>query len=171
MENNNMCNCVEPPKGLQPAPPTMENAAEYKAAYGEIVLAQLVGQYVAEAPVSFRGPATRVSYGRRAKGDIFYIWQADLENSGDTFAKVENYSVEPEHTVMPPEPEPLRMSKNDYEAATTIIEEAKFEPLPPFDATEERESKPVTPSKPTGKSSIAREARAKSLQAKGKGKK
>ena len=155
-----MCNCVEPPKGLQPAPPTVENAAEYQAAYGDMVLAKLVGQYVAEAPVTFRGPATRVLYGRRAKGDIFFIWQADLENSGDTFEKVENFSIEPEHTVMPPEPEPI------------------FEPLPEFNPVEERVSEPVipksqqvTPSKPTGKSSIAREARTKSLQAKSKGKK
>jgi glycosyltransferase involved in cell wall biosynthesis len=104
MEAHNMCDCVQPPKGKQPAAPTMENAAEYKEAYGDIVLAKLVGQFVAEAPVTFRGPATRVLYGRRAKGDVFYIWQADLENSGDTFEKVENYSVEPVPTVVPDAP-------------------------------------------------------------------
>lgn len=104
MEGNKMCNCVEPPKGKQPMAPTPENAAEYKETYGEMILAKLVGQFVAEAPVSFRGPATRVLYGRRAKGDIFYIWQADLDQGGDTFEKVENFSVEPEPTVIPPEP-------------------------------------------------------------------
>lgn len=124
MEAHNMCDCVQPPKGKQPAAPTMENAAEYKEAYGDIVLAKLVGQYVAEAPVTFRGPATRVLYGRRAKGDVFYIWQADLENSGDTFEKVENYSVEPVPTVVPDAP-PV------------------FEPLPPVDANQERVSEPI----------------------------
>jgi len=132
MEDNKMCNCVEPPKGKQPLAPTPDNVAEYKETYGDMVLAKLVGQFVAEAPVSFRGPATRVNYGRRAKGDIFYIWQADLENSGDTFEKVENYSTEPEPTVVPPPP-------------PAIVEEspAVFEPLPPFDAEQEHIAEPI----------------------------
>ena len=132
MEGRKMCNCIDPPKGKQPMAPTPENAAEYKESYGDMVLAKLVGQFVAEAPVTFRGPATRVLYGRRAKNDIFYIWQADLENSGDTFERVENYTTEPEPTVIPPEP-PL------------VVELApeKGEPLPPFDATVERVSEPI----------------------------
>lgn len=144
MEANKMCNCVEPPKGLQPLAPTMENAAEYKEAYGEIVLAKLVGRFVAEAPVEFRGPATRVSYGRRAKGEQFYIWQADLENSGDTFEKVENFSVEPEPTIVPPEPP---IVSTNYDLAD--VPAPNFEPLPDFDATEERVSEPEV--KPTPK--------------------
>ena len=104
MEDRKMCNCIEPPKGKQPAAPTVENAAEYKETYGEMILAKLVGERVAQAPATFRGPATRVLYGRRAKGEVFYIWQADLENSDDTFERVENYTVEPEVTVVPPEP-------------------------------------------------------------------
>lgn len=104
MEGHKMCDCVQPPKGKQPVAPTPENAAEYKETYGEMILAKLVGKFVAEAPVSFRGPATHVLYGRRAKNDIFYIWQADLDQGGDTFERVENYSVEPEPTVIPPEP-------------------------------------------------------------------
>lgn len=103
MEDKKMCMCVDPPKGKQPAAPTMENAAEYKESYGEIIFARLVGSMVAEAPASFRGPATRVPYGRRAKGDEFYIWEADLLQGGDTFEKVENYIVEPEPTIVPPE--------------------------------------------------------------------
>lgn len=104
MEDEKMCDCVTPPKGKQPAAPTQQNAAEYKEAYGDIVLAKLVGRFTPEAPAEFRGPATRVPYGRRAKGDVFYIWQADFENSGDTFELVENYVTEPEPTVVPPAP-------------------------------------------------------------------
>lgn len=103
MEEKTMC-CVQPPKGKAAVAPTLENAAEYKETYGDMVLAQLTGRFVAEAPIEFRGPATRAYYGRRAKGDIFYIWQADLEQSDDTFTAVNNYTTEPEPTVVPPEP-------------------------------------------------------------------
>lgn len=116
MEAHNMCMCVDPPKGKQPTAPTLENAAEYKETYGEMILAKLVGQFVAEAPATFRGPATRVLYGRRAKGDIFYIWEADLTQGGDTFEKVENFSVEPVATVVPPAPEPIELSMSDSAA-------------------------------------------------------
>lgn len=176
MENNTMCNCIDPPKGKQPMAPSPDNAADFKEAYGDMILAQLVGKFVAEAPVTFRGPATRVDYGRRAKGDIFYIWQADLENSGDTFKRVENYSTEPEPTIVPeppPELEPLPegFQELSIEQKQEIVE-ALFEPLPVIDDVPEvaptpKVSTPKAATKPkaavtNGKSSIHRAAQAKS---------
>lgn len=105
MEEHNMCSCIDPPKGKMPAAPTPENAADYKETYGNMVFARLVGSRVAEAPVTFRGPATRVMYGRRAKGEEFWIWEADLLNGGDTFELVENFATEPIATVIPPAPQ------------------------------------------------------------------
>lgn len=142
MENNNMCNCIDPPKGKQPMAPTPDNAEAYKDAYGDMVLAQLVGKFVAEAPVTFRGPATRVDYGRRAKGDIFYIWQADLDNGGDTFARVENYDTPPEPTIIPePAPEPVSVE------LPIELDQSLGEPLPEFNSKQEQvaevKTKPV----------------------------
>lgn len=124
---DDMCDCVTPPKGLQPAAPTVENADQYRAAYGEIVLAKLVGRFTPEAPAEFRGPATRVSYGRRAKNDVFYIWQADLDNGGDTFEAVDNFVTEPEPTVVPPAPPALTV--NDLEAEKTKLSPDEFKAL------------------------------------------
>lgn len=149
-----MCNCIEPPKGRQPAAPTPENLADYKEAYGDMVLAKLVGSRVAEAPVSFRGPATRVFYGRRAKGDVFFIWQADLEQSGDTFEQVHNFSVEPEPTVVPEPPPPEPLQAQEQQTVVTIDDVPEV--APPV-----KVQKPAPP-KPVGKSSIHRSAQAKS---------
>jgi glycosyltransferase involved in cell wall biosynthesis len=128
MEGTKMCDCVAPPKGLQPTAPTLENVADYKETYGDMIYAKLVGKFAPEAPMTYRGPATRVFYGSRKKGDQFYIWEADLLNS-DEFEKVENYTTEPQVTVIPPEP-PL----------TIELDPSNGEPLPPFDASVERVS-------------------------------
>lgn len=106
MEKNQMCDCIDPPKGLSPAAPTPENAAQYRETYGEMVKVQYVSPFAPVSPVTLRGPATRVPYGARAKGDIFYVWQADLENSDGVFERVEDYVPPPAvETVMPPPPE------------------------------------------------------------------
>lgn len=164
MEANTMCNCVEPPKGKPVVAPTPENAAEYKDTYGEMILARLMGQFTPEAPADFRGPATRVYYGRRAKGDVFYIWEADLLNS-DVFERVENYGTEPESTQVPPPPPSINESEvvsemlhdavvqHMTDPESGYIEVVTFEPheedltttyeeLLPFDATQERENAP-----------------------------
>jgi glycosyltransferase involved in cell wall biosynthesis len=133
MEDNTMCDCITPPKGKQPAAPSAENAAEYREAYGEIILARLMGRFTPEAPAEFRGPATRVSYGRRAKGDVFYIWQADLENSGDVFERVENFTTEPEPTIVPPAPSELSTPEKivgdvfAYDAPPVVLDEPENE--------------------------------------------
>jgi len=141
MEAHKMCDCIQPPHGLPRIAPTLDNAEQYRATYGKQVLAKLVGQFVAAAPVTFRGPATRVDYGRRAKGDVFMIWQADLENSGDTFEKVENYTTEPEVTVIPPPPEPVVMVQKPVEVVEAVI------PTP----TPQLKPQPKPQSKPRGK--------------------
>lgn len=107
MEGNRMCNCVEPPKGKPPVPPTVDNVADYREAYGEMVKIQFTWEYAPEGATVFKGPATRVAYGRRAKNDVFYIWQKDYENDPTMFTVVESYETEPEVTVVPPEPSPL----------------------------------------------------------------
>jgi len=107
MEGTQMCDCVDPPKGKTPVPPTPENAGEYKAAYGDMVKVQLTWEFAGLSPTTFRGPATKVFYGARAKGDIFHIWEADLINSQGVFTKLDAYEVEPVPTVVPPPPERL----------------------------------------------------------------
>jgi hypothetical protein len=98
-----MCDCVEPPKGLAPAAPTLENAAEYKATYGEMVKVQYTSPFAPVSPITFRGAATRVNYGARAKDDIFFIWQADLDNSQD-FTRVDDYMPPAQQTIVPAPP-------------------------------------------------------------------
>lgn len=121
MEDEKMCDCVQPPKGLQPTAPTLENADAFRETYGEIVLARLMGRFTPVGAAEFRGPATRVSYGRRAKGDEFYIWEADLKYGDDTFELVENFGTEPEPTVVPTSPDNLAGNANQA---------APLEPLP-----------------------------------------
>lgn len=112
MEGVQVCNCVEPPKGKQAMQPSdVTNTADYQEAYGSPVLVRLIEG--AESAVTFRGPSTRVNYGRRAVNDEFYIWQKDYENNPEMFRRVENYAVEPVATVIPPAPpepvEPVAM--------------------------------------------------------------
>lgn len=118
MEGKQMCDCVEPPKGKQAVPPTPENAEEYRAAYGEMIKVQLTWPFAPESPVTFRGPATKVQYGARAKNDIFHIWQADFDNGEGMFTKVEYFDVVPQPTVVPPAPEVL-VSSYDGGGQTT----------------------------------------------------
>jgi glycosyltransferase involved in cell wall biosynthesis len=112
METDRMCDCVEPPKGKKAVPPTPENVGEYKSAYGEMVKVEYVSQFAPVSPVTFYGPATRVNYGARALGDVFHIWQADLENSDGVFREVNTF--EPERassTVVPPAPAPVQTAE------------------------------------------------------------
>lgn len=113
METDKMCDCVDPPKGKQAVPPTPENAAEYHAAYGEMIKVELISQFSGESPTTFRGPATRVNYGYRARGDIFHIWEADLLNSDGVFERVEVFEVEAQQTVVPPAPNVVQWVDED----------------------------------------------------------
>lgn len=114
-----MCDCVDPPKGKQAVPPTPENAAEYHAAYGEMIKVELISQFSGESPTTFRGPATRVNYGYRARGDIFHIWEADLLNSDGVFERVEVFEAESSLTEIPPPPTSIT---EQLQAATWDIE-------------------------------------------------
>lgn len=107
MEGRSMCNCVEPPKGLQREAPTPENLEKYQASYGDMVKVQLTGEDAPLGQVTFLGPATHVSYGRRARGDIFYVWQKDVEYGEGIFTVLNDYVAEPAQTVIPPEPPEL----------------------------------------------------------------
>lgn len=104
MRGETMCNCVEPPKGLPPVPPSPENVEAYKETYGEMVKIALSGEEAPLGQATFIGPATRVNYGRRARGDVFYVWEADANYDPTLFTRVENYIAEPEPTVEPPVP-------------------------------------------------------------------
>lgn len=104
MENNIMCSCIEPPKGKQAVPPTPENAAEYRDTYGDMIKVEYIDEYAPLAPVTFKGPATKVNYGRRARGDVFQIWEKDLTESKNVFRRIVEYIPEPEATVIPPAP-------------------------------------------------------------------
>jgi glycosyltransferase involved in cell wall biosynthesis len=118
MEGKRMCDCIDPPKGKAPVPPTLENVADYREAYGEMIKIQLTHQFAGESPVTFRGPATRVNYGRRAKNDIFFIWEKDLTESDGVFTKIETYVVEQAATVIPPAP--VNVNEYDTEPQVTI---------------------------------------------------
>lgn len=107
MEGKQMCDCVDPPKGKPAVAPTPDNLSDYKETYGEAILAKLVSQFAGISPTTFRGPATRVNYGARARDDVFYVWQADIENSDGVFERVELFEPEPVPTVVPPPPAQL----------------------------------------------------------------
>jgi hypothetical protein len=104
MRGEKMCQCIDPPKGKKALPPTPDNVAEYRSQYGEMVMARLIWEDAPEAPVTFRGPATRVNYQSRAKGDVFYVWEQDILRSEGVFERLENYETTPMQTVAPPEP-------------------------------------------------------------------
>lgn len=104
MEGRTMCDCVAPPQGKPRVPPTMENAADYRESYGEIVEVRYVSPFAPVSPTTLYGPATRVPYGYRAKGDVFYVWEADVVQGEGTFERVAAYEPEPEPTIVPPPP-------------------------------------------------------------------
>lgn len=104
MEGMKMCSCVEPPKGKKPLAPSVDNLADYKAAYGEAIMSELVWERAGEGAATFFGPATRVNYGRRARHDVFLVWEQDIVQSNGVFKPLNNYTTEPEVTVIPPPP-------------------------------------------------------------------
>lgn len=107
MEGDKMCNCVEPPKGKAAVAPTSDAIiSEYREAYGDTLLIQFTWEQAPIGAITFKGPSTRVNYGRRARNDTFLIWQKDYEGHEDMFTLVRNYETEPEKTVIP-EPPPL----------------------------------------------------------------
>lgn len=162
MENRDMCNCVEPPKGKQPVPPTPDNVAEYREAFGEMVLVQYTYKFAPESATTFKGPGTNANYGQRAKNDIFYIWQADLDAGGEMFTKVEYFDPAPAPTVVPPEPPEF----NDSEAGYIVndLADAVAEPATVSTAEIVREGAAQDWSKPAPKKSTpprgARKAKA-----------
>jgi hypothetical protein len=107
MEAMNMCNCVEPPKGKQPLAPSQDNLADYKEAFGDAIMAELVWGRAGVGAVTFYGPATRTNYGRRARHDVFLVWEQDILNSDGVFKPLNNYTTEPEVTVIPAPPPSL----------------------------------------------------------------
>lgn len=104
MRGDKVCSCVEPPKGKQPMPPTPENLADFKDSFGDMVKVQYVWDRAPGAAAELKGPMTRVSYGRRSRGDIFYVWDKDFTGGVGMFAKVEDFVVESQRTVKPPAP-------------------------------------------------------------------
>ncbi len=157
MKGDRMCDCVNPPSGLKPVPPTPENAAAYHATYGEMVEVQYTSQFAPESPVTLRGPATRVNYGARAKGAIFMVWEADVINSDGVFTRVSNFEVEPQPTVIPPPPPeqtiippPPPEPEVDPSEADTQPAEVPFVPQPvkPPAAFAKPSVKPPAKSKP-----------------------
>lgn len=116
-----MCDCIDPPKGKQPAPPTPENISEYRATYGEMVKVEYVSQFAPVSPVTFYGPATRVNYGYRAKGDIFYVWEADVINSDGVFQRVEVFEApKAARTVVPEPPKVVDPSEADTQPSEPV---------------------------------------------------
>lgn len=104
MRGEKMCDCVQPPKGLPPVPPSPENGAQYKETYGDMVKVAFTGEEAPMGQTSFFGPATHVHYGRRARGDVFYVWEADFTEAPYLFTKIESFTTEPAKTPEPAVP-------------------------------------------------------------------
>ncbi|MBA3867779.1 MAG: glycosyltransferase [Anaerolineae bacterium] len=131
MEGRTMCNCVEPPKGKPRVPPSPENIADYRESYGEMVKIQLTSEESPVGQVMFFGPATRVPYGRRARNDVFYVWEKDVTESEGIFTVVNDYETVPEPTLVPPAP-------------NVITPPAVIEPEPePIDSEEDTKEAPA----------------------------
>lgn len=152
MEGRTMCNCVEPPKGKGRVPPTPENVAEYREAYGEMVKVQLTSEDAPLGAATFLGPATRVNYGRRSRNDVFYVWEKDVTNSEGVFTALNNYETEAAPTVVPPAPEPvdanLQVEHVDVGSGEPMIAVNSqivtgTEPTEPVTLTQETEAAPV----------------------------
>jgi glycosyltransferase involved in cell wall biosynthesis len=149
MEGRTMCNCVEPPKGLPRVPPSPENLAEYRESYGEMVKIQLTSEDAPLGQVTFFGPATRVLYGRRARNDVFYVWEKDVTESEGVFTVVNDYETEAEQTVVPPEPPAPNAVTEPAAVPAPVVEETPAEPEPapsepaPIDSEADTEEAPA----------------------------
>lgn len=154
-----MCNCVEPPKGLPAVPPTPENAADYKETYGEMLKVQFTSPFAPESPVTLRGPATRVNYGYRAKGDVFYVWETDYVNGGDMFTRVDVYEAEPEKTVVPPPPD---FVSQELVIASGQEDNAASDPEPVVEAAQAVEEPEAVSATRPGATRIVKRGRKKS---------
>ncbi len=129
MESNSMCNCVEPPAGKKAAPPTPENVAEFKETFGDMMKARLVWEYAGTGAVTFKGPATKVNYGRRSRGDIFMVWEKDVTLSSGVFELVNEYTPEPEKTVIPEPPPEMTVTIKAPDLVLTAAHTADGEPV------------------------------------------
>lgn len=126
MEVMNMCSCVEPPKGKQPLAPSQDNLMDYKEAFGDAIMSELVWERAGEGAATFYGPATRTNYGRRARHDVFLVWEQDILNSEGVFKPLNNYTTEPEKTVIPEPPPSL------VEVDASPVEKAVLEAEPVY---------------------------------------
>lgn len=120
MEVMKMCNCVEPPKGKQPLAPSQDNLSAYKDAYGDAIMSELVWERAGVGASTFFGPATRVNYGRRARHDVFLVWEQDILQSEGVFKPLNNYTTEPEVTVIP-EPPPVAFERVPIEQIASVM--------------------------------------------------
>jgi glycosyltransferase involved in cell wall biosynthesis len=154
MENDHMCDCVEPPKGKKAVAPTAENAAEYHEAFGAMMLVEYVSQFAPESPTTFYGPATHTLYGRRAKGEVFYVWEADVINSDGVFRQVDVPQPELEQGIIPNEPTVIPPPPTSKEIDPSLADTKPAEPI-----TEPR--KVVSQPKRGGKSTAVKKAVAK----------
>lgn len=145
MEGRTMCECVEPPTGKQRVPPSDENLAEYKETYGDRVKISLTWDGAGLGASTFIGPGTKVNYGRRARNDVFYVWEADVENSDGVFTVLNDYIVEATPTIIPPPPPDLVMNTDTWNAATSMLDnsEPELEVVAP-----KVDARPVTKAKP-----------------------
>lgn len=117
MEAREMCCNDKLPSGTMPAPPTPDNVDALKGAFGEMVKVEYTSPFAPESPVTLRGPVTDVNYGRRAKGDVFFVWANDLVEGDATFTRVEDHVNTSSYltTVVPPPPVSILGASVDVE--------------------------------------------------------
>lgn len=100
MKGTKMCACNEPPKGK--ARTVNGGAPSNGSGSKEMVLAEYVSPRAGSAPAPAIGGATKQNYGMRSKGDVFYIWQEDMDER--MFAPAMRLDLPKAETVIPPAP-------------------------------------------------------------------
>ncbi len=103
IESEKMCDCGNQPKQVQSAQAAIASGATVVDGVNliRVEYAGPAGQHTVV------GMITKVSYGRRAGGDVFYVYAQDQQAQIDRFTPIADVASVLVETPMPPEPVPL----------------------------------------------------------------
>lgn len=100
MEGNKLCSCVQPAQ----QPNLLASLAAGQANGQQMVRIEYNGATGAHSVI---GIITKQSYGRRERGDIFYVFAADANADPRKFVPLAEVESQAEGTLVPPPPEPI----------------------------------------------------------------
>jgi hypothetical protein len=103
-----MCNCGQGRAPVVGVNGQGQAGAKADPGKGELVRIEYHGAL--GAPAAVIGPVTRQDYGRRMKGDVFFVYAADQQARSDLFVGLPAIQLETAQTAVPPPPTPLGLT-------------------------------------------------------------